>query len=133
MDLTGYRKRDTIEPRIEGVIGATSAPSPDQSLSGCRPGNDDDISSRAVDDGFQFGLLPGGNGELVQSLLEVIQKRLPLPDGYPQTCMRFRHRFAGVFLWAACRPADHLCHQILEAGGWHAVMGVIYQRIAIQP
>jgi hypothetical protein len=37
------------------------------------------IRSGAVDDSFQFGLLFGGNRELIQRLLKIVQERLPTP------------------------------------------------------
>src|SRR5262249_38075489 len=67
---------------------------------------DDDIRTGTVDDLFQFSLLLGGDGELVQRLLKIVQKRLPLLAGYLQMSMRVRHGFACVFLRATGGPAD---------------------------
>src|SRR5712692_2614240 len=100
-------------------------------LGGCFPG-DDDIRSRAVDDCLQFGLLLGGNRELVQCLLKVVQKRLPLRGANLQMGMRVRHRLTCVFLRAACSPANHLRDQVLEARRRHAMVRFVYQGIGIQ-
>src|SRR5713101_1699759 len=100
-------------------------------LGGCFPG-DDDIRSRAVDDCFQFGLLPGGNRELIQRLLKVAQKCLPLHGGNLQMGMRVRHRLTCVFLRATCSPANHLRDQVLEARRRYAMVRFVYQGIGIQ-
>jgi hypothetical protein len=74
-------------------------------------GFDDDIRACSVDDRLQLGLFFGGNGELVERLLEVIHEGVPLRWGDLQLRMRLRHGFAGIFLRAARGPADHLGHQ----------------------
>src|SRR5713226_3370276 len=98
----------------------------------CEPGANDNIRSGAADDCFQFSLLLGGNCELIQCLLKIVQERLPLLAGNFQVGMRVRHRPASVFLWAARSPADHLSHQVLESRRWHAMMRFVYQGIGIQ-
>ena len=50
------------------------------------------ISDRVLfDDSFQFDLLFGGNRELIQRLLKIVQERLPLVPGNLQMDVRVRH------------------------------------------
>src|SRR5260370_13887110 len=100
-------------------------------LGGCFPG-DDDIRSRAVDDCFRLGLLLGGDRELVQCVLKVVQKRLPLRGANLQMGMRLRHRLTCVFLRTTCSPADHLSDQVLEARRRYAMVRFVHQGIGIQ-
>src|SRR5260370_1092839 len=100
-------------------------------LGGCFPG-DDDIRSRAVDNCFQFGLLLGGNRELIQRLPKVVQKRVPLRGANLQMGMRLRHRLTCVFLRTICSPADHLRDQVLEARRRYAMVRFVYQGIGSQ-
>src|SRR6266404_9643706 len=86
--LTGYRQRETIEPSTVCVIGEPPHPPSAKSLSDCRPGGENDIRSRAVDDRFQFALLLGGNRELIYRLLKIVQERIPFLGGNLQVGMR---------------------------------------------
>src|SRR5579864_5938134 len=88
IDLTGYRQRETIEPRtfcVDAIVqplhplGQRFVNISSLGVRACpQRGVDDNIRSGAVDDRFQFGLLLGGHFELSQRLLKIVQERLPL-------------------------------------------------------
>src|SRR5271167_1562192 len=88
----------------------------------CEPGVNDNIRPGAVDYCFEFGLLFGGNCELIQRELKIVQECLPLRTGNLQMLMRVSHRLAGVLLRSTRSPAHHLGHQILEACRRYAMM-----------
>src|SRR5260370_17374474 len=85
------------------LVCEEKSPPSGTNLGGCFPG-DDDIRSRAVDNCFQFGLLLGGNRELVQRLLKGLQKRLPLRGPNLQMGMRLPHPLTYLFFPTTLNP-----------------------------
>ena len=94
--------------------------------------SDDDISPRAVDYGFNLGLLGLGHGELVECLLKVVEKGLPLCRCDHEMLVRVLHGAARVLLRSAGRPTDHLRNEVFEACRRNAMMGLVYPWVGVQ-
>jgi hypothetical protein len=76
---------------------------------------DNDISPCAVDYGFNLGLFGLRHSELVERLLKIIEKSLPLGRRDHKIFVRVLHGAAGVLLRSAGRPAEHFRNEIFEA------------------
>src|SRR2546428_2497411 len=92
----------------------------------------DDVSVRALHDRYELGLLCGGNLELVESLLEVVEKGIPLLRRDLEVTMRVGHGAPGILLRPPTGPAHHFRHQVLEAGRWKPVVGFVDERIGVE-
>jgi hypothetical protein len=91
-----------------------------------------DVAIGAVNDCFQLRLFRSGDAELVECLLKIVHERFPFLGRDVQVLMRFTHRASGIFLRAACGPADHFGNQILEACWGHSMMRFVHGRIGVQ-
>jgi len=93
---------------------------------------DNDISPRAVDYRFNLGLLGLRHSELVERLLEIIEKGLPLGRRNLKIFVRFLHGAAGVVLRSTGSPAEHFRDEIFEACRRSPMMGLVYPWVRIQ-
>jgi hypothetical protein len=130
MDLTGYRHRPTTEPRTVGVVldmgqppcvGLTLTRVAGASSRGCLGSLlercDNNGVSGALDDRLQLFLLWLGHLELLQRLLNVIHKGLPLLGRNHEMPMAIAHGTTGVFLRAACGLTNHFGHKDVVLSG----------------
>ena len=91
-----------------------------------------DVAIGAVNDCFQPRLFRSGYFEFVECLLKIVHERFPFLGRDVQVLMRLTHRASGIFLRAACGPADHFRDQILEARGWYSMMRFVHGGIGVQ-
>src|SRR6266566_5810774 len=80
----------------------------------------------------QLFLLRLWHAALIDRLLKVIQKGLPLLGSDHKMPMGITHGTPAVVLWTTCCPADHFGHKVLEPCWRYAMVGFIHARIGIQ-
>jgi hypothetical protein len=93
---------------------------------------DDDVSPCAVDYGFNLGLLGLRHSELVERLLKIIEKGLPLGRRDHKIVVRVLHGAAGVLLRSTGSPAEHFRNKVFEACRRNAMMGLVYPWVRVQ-
>src|SRR5262249_52699495 len=91
-----------------------------------------DISPCAVDNSFDLCLLRFSHSELVECLLEIVEKGLPLGRRDHKIFVRVLHGAAGVLLWSAGSPAEHFRNEVFEACRGNAMMGLVYSWVRVQ-
>src|SRR5262245_16514045 len=101
--------------RIEAATGVGETPRIHGPRVGVAAALDDDISPRARDYGLDLCLLGLGHSEFVKSLLEIVEKGLPLGCSDHKMLVRVLHGTASVLLRPTGSPANHFCDEILEA------------------
>jgi hypothetical protein len=92
----------------------------------------DDFRPSAGDYSLDLRLLGLGHSELVECLLEIVEKSLPLYRSYHEMSVGLLHGAARVLLRPASGPADHFSDEVLEASRGNAVMGLVYLWVCIQ-
>src|SRR5262245_9334035 len=80
---------------------------------------------------FDLCLLGCGHSELVESLLEIVEKGLPFGSCDPEMLVRVLHRTTRVLLWSTSSPADHFRDEVLEAWWGNSMMSLVYPRARI--
>jgi hypothetical protein len=82
----------------------------------------DDVSPCAADYSLDFCLLGLWHRELVEGLLEIVEKGFPFCRRYHELLMRLLHGAACVFLRPTSGPTQHLRDEIFEACRGDAMM-----------
>src|SRR5262249_16780260 len=100
-----WNARQVLGTDLDRSVSEAAAPHP----------SDDDISPCADDYGLDLCLLGCGHSELVESLLEIVEKGLPFGSCDPEMLVRVLHRTTRVLLWSTSSPADHFRDEVLEA------------------
>src|SRR5262249_30471204 len=84
------------------------------------------------DYGFNLCLLRFSHSELVERLLEIIEKGLPLGRRDHKILVRVLHGAAGVLLRSTGSPAEHFRNEVFEACRGNAMMGLVYLWVRVQ-
>src|SRR5262249_46976419 len=116
-----WNARQVLGTDLDRSVSEAAAPHP----------SDDDISPCADDYGLDLCLLGCGHSELVESLLEIVEKGLPFGSCDPEMLVRVLHRTTRVLLWSTSSPADHFRDEVLEAWRGNSMMSLVYPRVRI--
>src|SRR5439155_8123308 len=93
---------------------------------------DNDVAVRALDNRSNLGLLRGGNLELVESLLQVVEEGVPLWWRDLEITVGIDHGAPGILLRASGSPAQHFGYQVLEAGRRKLMMRFVDEGVGVE-